>query len=116
MHLATLGTVTGTLSGDDISYGVDNAGNTNCVFTSASGSALTFDTAGTCRVQATVSRTGYNDWTSPLFSVEITGTDPVDITWAGYTDSNILTVGDAPAPIGSDVQSYGCDKSGVHVE
>ena len=91
----TLGAVTGASSG--ITYAVTSAGSTNCAFTT--GSELSFDTAGTCRVQATVRRSGYSDWTSPEFNIEVTALDPVDITWGGYSDTNVLNVGDSLAAL-----------------
>ena len=91
----TLGAVIGADSG--ITYSVTSAGSTNCAFTS--GSELSFDTAGTCTVQATVSRPGYSDWTSPEFNIEVTTADPVDITWGGYSDTNVLSVGDSLAAL-----------------
>ena len=92
---AALGAVTGGDSADSITYGVTNAGGTNCAFTTSTDSTLTFNAVGTCQVQGTVARTGYSDWTSPVLDIEITVLDPVAITWSGYSDTNILGLGDA---------------------
>ena len=94
----TLGTVTGGDSGN-ITYEVTGGGGTNCAFDTATSSVLTFDTAGTCTVQARVTRTGYNDWTSAPINVEVTSSAPVGITWNGYSDGNIVNVGESVTPM-----------------
>ena len=95
---ATLGAVTGGDSGN-VTYEVTSAGATNCAFNTATSSVLTFDTAGTCTVQARVTRTGYNDWTSSPVDVKVTSSAPVGIAWSGYPDGNIVSVGASATPL-----------------
>ena len=103
----TLGAVTGASAG--IAYAVTSAGTTSCEFTS--GTTLTFTAAGTCQVQATVSKTGYNDWTSQVFDITVTTLAPVGITWAGYSTSNVLGVGRTVDPLTATLDPSGADKS-----
>ena len=93
-----LGTVSVGDSADSITYAT-TSGDTYCDFGTDTSSVLTLSGAGTCTVQATVTRTGYADWTSPSFDVVISTADPVEITWAGYASSNTISVGDTPAPL-----------------
>ena len=98
---ATLGALSGLGADlvDSIAYTVANAGATGCSFGTATSSVLSFSAAGTCTVRATAARTGYNDWTSPDFDVVVSALDPVEITWSGYSDSNIVAAGSSPAPV-----------------
>ena len=108
---ATLGTVTGADLATSITYAVTSAGDTNCAFGTSTSSVLTFNAAGVCTVQATVSRTGYNDWMSPEFDVEVTSSAPVGITWSGYSDSNIVSVGDNPTALNQTLAPTSAAKS-----
>ena len=107
---AALGVVTGADSADSITYAVTNAGDTNCAFSTGTDSTLTFNAAGICQVQATVARTGYSDWTSAVLDIEVTALNPVNITWSGYSDTNILELGDA-TPLTVTVDPSGATKS-----
>ena len=98
---ATLGALSGAGAAlvDSPTYTVANAGATGCSFGTATSSVLSFSAAGTCTVRATAARTGYNDWTSPDFDVVVSAADPVEISWSGYSDSNVVAVGSSPAPV-----------------
>ncbi len=91
-----LGGVVGALGSDTVTYEVVAQGGTSCAFTDPTTSTLTFGIAGTCVVQATVERDQYNDWESPAFDIEITSITPIVITWAGYANSNVATIGQTP--------------------
>ena len=90
---ATLDGVTGVDGSAVVTYSVVSAGGTNCSFGTSTSSALSFDTAGTCRVKATVTRSGYATWNSPEIDIEITGQSPVVITWNGYPNANTVALG-----------------------
>ncbi len=110
---AALGGVTGTESGDTITYSVETQGG-NCVFSDSTASTLGFDSPGICQVKVTVERDGYQDWVSPTFDIELVSAAPIVITWAGYTGGNVATVGvSAPGlstptynPISPDDSAY----------
>ena len=81
--------VTGKQNGDTIVYTVTSQGSTGCSFgTGTDVRKLEFTAAGTCKVQATLTRTGYNPWPSPEISLGITNADPVVIVWTGYGSGN----------------------------
>ena len=91
----TLEAVSGETTG--ITYTVTDSGSANCAF--VSGRVLTFDSAGSCRVQATVTKAGYNDWASPVVEITVTAQEPVGIAWAGYSPDNIVEVGQSVDPL-----------------
>ena len=108
---ATLDTVVGA---GTIAYSVVSDGGSGCAFGTSSSSVLTYNADGTCRVQVTVTRTGYHDWTSPAYDIAIAATSLVGITWAGYPGGNVMVVGESAAPeartfvpSGSVTEAYG---------
>ena len=80
-----------------VTYTVTDSGTTNCRFKGSAGinaRTLMFDTAGTCRVKATVTRPEYNSWNSSVVDISVTNNPPVEITWTGYGNgSNTATFG-----------------------
>ena len=92
----TLPEVSGALGSDAKTYAVTDAGTTGCSFGSGNDiRKLTFTATGTCKVRATVARTGYNNWQSAEISLTVTAAPPVGITWSGYANSNTAEYGSA---------------------
>ena len=104
-------------TGDDVStatitYRVTNADTTSCAFGSGSATlerTLSFSAAGTCTVQASATRSHYNNWSSSSYDITITTNPPVGITWAGYeSGANSVAMGGTYNP---DTPTY--DPSGA---
>ena len=89
-------------TGDDtstatITYSVTDADTTSCAFGSGSATlerTLSFSAAGTCTVQASATRSHYNNWSSTGYGITISANPPVGITWTGYdSGGNSLAMG-----------------------
>ncbi len=75
-----------------INYAVTDAGATGCAFKGNSGAdarTLIFTNAGTCKVQASATRTGYQTWTSPEISVSVALGTQGGISWSPVTAGTV---------------------------
>ena len=101
-----LDAVSGVLASAEIAYTVKNAGTTGCAFKGTGGAdvrTLTFSSVGTCTVTASVSLTGYRDWTSPDHAITVAAGALGNVTWGNFSGTLVVGGGrKAPsAPTGS---------------